>query len=62
MSSFPPATSKEHIIHVMNRLSAGFDKTLGNTLLGTILNWQGTGLDDLIGLFHLQLLMIFNAN
>lgn len=51
MSSSPPATSKEHIIHVMNRLSAGLDKTLGNTLLGTILNWQGTGLGDLIGSF-----------
>lgn len=46
----------------MNRLNAGLDKTLGNTLLGTVLNWQGTGLGDLIGLFHLQLLTIFSAN
>lgn len=62
VSSFPPATSKDHIIHAMNRLSPGLDKTPGNTLLGTILNWQGIGPRDLIGVFHLQLLMIFNAN
>lgn len=46
----------------MNRLSDGLDQTLENTLLGTILYWHGAGLGDLMGLFHLQLLMIFSAN